>query len=115
MIEKNLATQVTRAEKAEKANAKLVQELQSTKSLLGYFQQQQQQYGSVAGGPGHVEWMAVKEKSAYAMGLLRKTAMEAQTGLDLLMRNANVFADLAAMIKDMERIATLADAPSPTQ
>jgi hypothetical protein len=109
MIETNLATQVTRAEKAERANAKLQQELQSTKSLLAYFQQQQQQFGTVAGAPGHIEWMAVKEKSAYAMGLLKKTAMEAQTGLDLLMRNANVFTDLAMMIKDMERIATLAD------
>lgn len=112
MIEENLATQVKRAEKAERMNAKLQQDLQATKSLLQYYQQQQQQqFGGMPGAfpVGHVEWMAVKEKSAYALGLLKKTAMEAQTGLDLLNRNANIFMELSQMIKDMDRIATLAD------
>jgi hypothetical protein len=105
MIEKNLVTQASRADKAEKRNAQLQAELQTSKELLAHYQAA----AAMGASPNDVSWHAIKEKSSLAMQILQKTAHEAKTGIDLLLRNAHVFNQVAQLLKDVDRAATLAD------
>jgi len=60
-----------------------------------------------------VDWNIVREKSQLAMSMMSKSAQEAKAGLQMLMKNASVFADVSQLLKDIDRIAVWEDEQRP--
>jgi len=135
LIEKKIAEEAARADKAEKLNNQLRAELARTKELLAHAQAAGRSIthipyiypktnrillfsvtaaaAAAAGGapmyvpPGvvDVDWNIVREKSNLAMSLLSKAAQEAKMGLQMLLKNSSVFSEVAQILKDIDRIS----------
>ena len=115
-IESNIAKYTERAYKAEEAKSRVEKELVTVKEQLSQLQAQNRQQAQIitqmnlggvpipAGSAEDIDWQIVQEKHQIAARLLSQASQEAKSGIDLLLKNAPVLAEVAQMLKDIGRI-----------
>jgi multidrug resistance efflux pump len=55
--------------------------------------------------PSDLDWFTVQQKHKMAMRMLSQASQEANTGLELLIKNAPVLNEVALLLRDLGRIS----------
>jgi hypothetical protein len=116
-IESNLTKQVNRANKAEQEKSRLEKESSALIEQVAQLQAQNRQQAALIAQMNHsgipipttsaadLDWYTIQEKHKTASRLLLQASQEAKSGIDLLLKNAPVLAEVAQMLKDLGRIS----------